>query len=183
MESYIELQLKPDNEMPLNDLMNRVYSKLHKALYDLTSHNIGVSFPSYRITLGNIIRLHSTNYELEKLQNKNWLGGMQSYCDISDILAVPIKTKFRVISRVQSNMTQSKLKRLMNRSSISEVDVKQYRAKMFTKSLDNPYVEITSCSNGNRYRRFIHFSELIDSPLSGDFDHFGLSKSASIPWF
>jgi len=183
MESYIELKLNPDIEMPLNDLMNRVYSKLHKSLYDLTSCNVGVSFPAYRVTLGNIIRLHSTDDELENFKNKKWLGGMHGYCDMSDILAVPTDTQFRIVSRVQVNMSHSKLNRLIKRGSIPEDEIKHYKAKSFTKGIDNPYVEITSTSNGNKYRRFISFSELMDSPILGDFDHFGLSKSASIPWF
>ena len=183
MDSYIELQLKPDAEMPLNHLMNAVYSKVHKALYDLKSNNIGISFPRYVVTLGNVLRLHSTSERLEKLNQESWLGGMHSYCDMSDILAVPADAQFRVVSRIQSSMSQSKLNRLIKRGSISEAEIKQYKTKMFTKGLDNPYIELASVSNGNKYRKFIQFSKLSDAPVLGQFDHFGLSKSATIPWF
>lgn len=183
MESYIDLKLNPDAEMPLNHLMNGAYSELHKALFDLRSCDIGISFPRFHISLGNVIRLHGNREKLKKLQQKNWLVGMHGCYDMSDILIVPADTQFRVISRIQTSMSQSKLNRLIRRGSISETEIKRYKEKMFTKGLDNPYIELTSGSNGNKYRKFIQFSKLIDVPVLGQFDHFGLSKSATIPWF
>jgi CRISPR-associated endonuclease Csy4 len=38
-------------------------------------------------------------------------------------------------------------------------------------------------SNGQLHRRFIEFSELQNKEVNGKFDLFGLSKSATIPWF
>jgi CRISPR-associated endonuclease Csy4 len=54
---------------------------------------------------------------------------------------------------------------------------------MFQKGLDNPYLELESGSNGHLHRRYIVFGELMDKPMSGEFDQFGLSKTATIPWF
>jgi len=80
-------------------------------------------------------------------------------------------------------MTESKLRRLIKRGSISEEEVKQYRIKMFQGGLENPYVELKSMSNGQMHRRFIEFGELQDKSVEGRFDFFGLSKEATIPWF
>ena len=80
-------------------------------------------------------------------------------------------------------MTQAKFNRLLKRGSITEDEAKQYKAKMFTKGLDNPYLELQSHSNGHKHRRYIQFGELLDSPITGEFDQFGLSKTATIPWF
>jgi CRISPR-associated endonuclease Csy4 len=183
MDNYIDIMLKPDAELPLNRLLNTVYTKLHKALCDLNSTSIGVSFPNSQATLGNTLRLHGSDKDLDDLMRLNWIGGMSVYCSISDILPVPDNSKFRTVSRKQTTMSQSKLNRLLKRGSITEDEVKNYKAKMFTKGLDNPYLELQSGSNGHRHRRYIEFGELLNEPVSGQFDQFGLSKTATVPWF
>lgn len=183
MDYFINIKLKPDAEMRENVLLNKVYIKLHKALFDINSTSIGVSFPAYKVTLGAVIRLHGSVGDLEKLQSMNWLGGLSGYCGVSESQKVPDEVLHRVVSRKQSNMTQAKLNRLIKRGSITPEETKNYRAKMFATGLDEPYLELESTSNGNRHRRYIQFSELKAEPSSGDFDSFGLSKTATIPWF
>jgi CRISPR-associated endonuclease Csy4 len=105
------------------------------------------------------------------------------YCDISPIQPIPDTSAFRTISRIQTTMSPAKLKRLLNRGTISIENVKKYKAKMFQKGLNSPYLELESASSGHKYRRYIAFGELVDQPSDGTFDHFGLSKTATIPWF
>ncbi len=183
MNHYFEIRMQPDPEIPATVLMNAVYSKLHKSLCDLNATGIGVSFPKYRVTLGDVLRLHGSAADLENLQRTNWVGGMSGYCSISDISPVPADSKHRTVSRKQTTMSQSKLRRLIKRGSITEEEAKAYRAKMFTKGLDNPYLELKSGSNGHKHRRYIELGELVDEPEKGEFDQFGLSKTATIPWF
>ena len=183
MNHYIDILIKPDAEMRENFLLNKVYSKLHKALVDLKSTDIGISFPQYEIILGEILRLHGSEIKLCKLQETDWLGGLKSYCNISGIELVQSEVNYRTVSRVQSNMTEAKLRRLIKRGSISDSELKVYKAKMFTKGLNNPYLELESNSNGHKHRRYIQFGELIGEPVEGLFDQFGLSKIATIPWF
>jgi len=183
MDHYIELKLKPDAEMRETVLLNKVYAKLHKALFDFNSSTIGVSFPDYKIMLGSVIRLHSNTVELEKLQAVNWLGGLSGYCVVSELRKVPSDSHHRVLSRKQSNMTQAKLNRLIKRGTIAPEEIKNYRAKMFLQGLDNPYLELESGSNGHKHRRYISFGELQSNIVVGVFDFFGLSKKATVPWF
>ncbi len=183
MDNYIEITLRPDAEMPLNWLLNAVYSKLHKALHNLGSTTIGISFPQYKVILGNTLRIHGSLEALDKLMQQHWLGGMLGYCKISDITPVPGKINHRTISRKQSTMSPSKLRRLIKRGSISDIEARQYQAKMFSKGMHNPYIELQSTSNGHRHRRYIEFGELLDHPVSGEFDSYGLSKTATVPWF
>ncbi|REL26549.1 type I-F CRISPR-associated endoribonuclease Cas6/Csy4 [Thalassotalea euphylliae] len=185
MDHYIDIKLMPDAEMPENVLMNKVYTKLHKVLFDFNADNIGVSFPEYRIKLGKLLRLHGDLAILNDLQGTDWLGGLgRGYCKVSSILPVPIDAKHRTVSRKQTTMSQAKLRRLKARGSISSAaEEKAYIAKMFTQGIDNPYLELESGSNGHKHRRFIQFGELTDQPIAGKFDHFGLSKLATIPWF
>ena len=183
MNYYIDIIIKPNAEIQLIILLNTIYTKLHKALYDLRSTSIGVSFPKYTLTLGNLLRIHGNELALQNLQNLNWLGSMNSYCDVSSVMAVPDGAKFRTVSRKQTTMSQAKLRRLIKRSSITEHETRQYRKKMFSSGLDNPYVELVSGSNKQKHRRYIEFGELFEQPVSGDFDQFGLSKIATVPWF
>ena len=183
MDNYIDIQIQPDAEMRENVLMNKVYTKLHKALFDLKSTGIGVSFPEYKVLLGRKIRLHGDSLVLKDLQGLNWLGGLSGYCQISVILTVPENVQYRVISRKQSTMTNAKLNRLIKRGTISEENIKAYKAKMFTKGLDNAYLELVSTSNDQLHRRYIQFSDMLIKPVEGTFDQFGLSKTTTVPWF
>lgn len=183
MDHYIDIQIQPDDEMRENVLLNKVYSKLHKALFSLKANDIGVSFPEYRVKLGGTLRLHSTAARLTELQQLNWLMGLSGYCKNTAIQPIPAHVLYRTISRIQATMTQAKLKRLIKRGTITEDRVKQYKAKMFSQGLDNPYLELESITNGHQYRRYLAFDELCEIARQGEFDYFGLSKTATIPCF
>lgn len=183
MNDYVDIKLLPDAEIPVTFLMNAIYTKLHKALYNQAAKNIGVSFPKCKVTLGNVLRIHGEKTVLDALLNFNWIGGMSGYCEVSRVLSVPSGAKFRMVSRKQPTMSQSKLRRLIKRGSITEDEIRQYKAKLFSKGLDNPYVELMSASNGQKHRRYIEFGKLLNEPISGEFDQFGLSKTATVPWF
>jgi CRISPR-associated endonuclease Csy4 len=183
MDYYIDIQIKPDAEMRENVLLNKVYSKLHKALYALKSTEIGVSFPKYKIMLGDVIRIHGSENKLTELQNIKWLGGLIGYCEVSAIQTIPDNVSYRTVSRIQTNMSKEKLRRLIKRGSISQEEIKQYKAKMFQQGLDNAYFELESTSNNQKYRRYIEFGELTETPTTGQFNYFGLSKEATIPCF
>ena len=183
MNHYIDILIKPDEERRENVLLNKVYAKFHKALFTLQANELAVSFPQYKIILGKLLRIHGTENKLTELQASHWLGGLSNYCDVSTIQAIPKEVLYRTISRKQSNMTEAKLRRLIKRGSISPDEVKGYKAKMFQQGLDNPYLELDSSSNGHKHRRYIAFGELVKSNIEGKFDSFGLSKTATIPWF
>ena len=183
MDSYVDILIKSSKKNPSNQLMSSVYSALHKALFDLGSTTIGVSFPRVNVMLGNVLRLHGTSSDLTRLDDLHWLGDLGADCEKSGIRNVPLDTKYRVVSRKQSTMSIAKLNRLMKRGSIPDSEVKQYKAKMFSKGLDNPYLDLMSHSTGKRHRRYFEFGEVRDVPVKGTFNQFGLSKSATIPWF
>ena len=183
MDHYVDISVLSDSEFPTTVLLSSLYAKLHKTLHDLATTNIGVSFPKYNITLGNILRIHGEQAVLHDLLGLNWLGGMSGYCDVSSVKPVPLKTKFRTVSRKQTTMSQSKLRRLVKRGSIMGNEIGPYKAKMLSKGIDNPYVELMSGSNGQKYRRYIEFGEVVEQPILGKFDQFGLSKTSTVPWF
>jgi CRISPR-associated endonuclease Csy4 len=183
MDYYIDIKIIPNKEIRENVLLNQVYTMFHKRLYDLKSTDIAVSFPQYRLKLGKLFRIHGNKEALERLNEKDWLGKYGVSCKVSNIEAIPQKVQYRTVSRVQQNMTEAKLRRLIKRGTIPEEDIKMYRIKMFQGGLENPYVELVSMSNGQRHRRFIEFGELQETEVKGEFDLFGLSKVSTIPWF
>ena len=80
-------------------------------------------------------------------------------------------------------MSNAKLNRLIKRETILAENIPQYKAKMFQHGLDNPYLELESASNGQKYRRYIQFGKLKTESTTGIFDTFGFSNQATIPWF
>ncbi|MGI2027472.1 type I-F CRISPR-associated endoribonuclease Cas6/Csy4 [Endozoicomonas acroporae] len=184
MDHFVDIRIKPDAEMRENLLLNKVYTKLHKVLFDLQAHDIGVSFPEFRVKLGRVIRLHATSPRLQELQKLDWLGGLAGYCQISNMKTVPDHAEHRTVSRLRSNMSPAKMRRLIARGALkTDEDIKSYRAKMYSSGLDSPYLELVSTSNGQSHRRYIQFGALQKEPVIGKFDYFGLSKQATIPWF
>jgi CRISPR-associated endonuclease Csy4 len=183
MDSYLNITVLPDEEMNENELLNKAYSKLHKALFDLQANNIGVSFPEFKCKPGRVLRIHSNATRLQQLQQLNWLGGLLGYCKVSDIQKVPSKVEYRVISRIQPTMTMSKLNRLIKRGSLTQDKVASYKTKMLSKRLENPFIELISNSGGQLYSRYIEVGHPKNDPVEGEFDYFGLSKTATIPWF
>ena len=183
MNNYIDIKINPDAEMRINVLLNKVYSKLHKALFTLKSTEIGISFPRYKVMLGDVIRLHGTEAKLTELQTSDWLDGLKGYCTVSSIQTIPEGISHRIISRIQANMTEAKLRRLIKRGNMTPEEVKGYKAKMFQRGIDNPYLELESTSNGHKHRRYLLFGDLQNKPVVGSFDQFGLSKTATVPWF
>ena len=184
MDFYIDIKIKPDAEMRASMLLNKVYSKLHKALFDINADDVGVSFPETKILLGHVLRIHSNKKKLLDLDITNWLGGLVSYCDKSDVLIVQEEFENRRVSRWQSNMSEAHLRRLILRGSIDAKEVKGYKAKMFAAQMTTlPFLELESASNGKRHRRYIKVSKPQNESVLGKFDTFGLSKTATIPWF
>lgn len=183
MEYFIEIRLQKNKDLKPNVLLNNVYANLHRRLYDLDAKTIGISFPDYRVLLGNRLRVHGGLQDLTTFQSVDWLGELKQYCKISDIEKVPQNVRYRTISRIQSTMSQSKLRRLIKRGTINEEDAKKYKIEMLKKGLENPYVELVSASNGKLHRRYFQFGELKSENMQGEFDFFGLSKEATIPWF
>lgn len=182
MDHYIEIKILPDPEFPATTLMNALSNKLHKALVDLRSNSIGVSFPDYGKTLGQRLRLHGAQQKLNELENCDWIGRMKDYCQSSAVLPVPEGIKHRTVSRQQDNMSEANLRRLIKRGSIDSAEVEAYKYKMVEQYQKGPYLELQS-SKGGRYRRYIVLGDLVDKEVVGEFNQFGLSKTATIPWF
>jgi CRISPR-associated endonuclease Csy4 len=182
MDHYIDINILPDPEFPASTLMNALFNKLHKALFELHSKQIAVSFPDYGKTLGLTLRLHGNKANLQKLEGLDWIGRMKDYCKNSEVQPVPPNVQYRTVSRTQDNKTNAKLRRLIKRGLDNKEKIAEYQQKMQQEYQKGPYIELQS-SKGQRYRRYILFGELVEQPTEGEFNQFGLSATATIPWF
>ena len=183
MDHYFDIVIKPDAEMRENVLLNMVYTKLHRVLVDLNSNNLGISFPEVNLHLGTRLRIHGNEAAVNKL-GMTWLGGLSGYCHVSAVSKVPdTVNSHRTVSRKQLNMTHAKMNRLLKRGSLEPADVGRYKEKMFAQPLSAPFLELVSISSGERYRRNLQLGEIQTAPALGEFDQFGLSRTATIPWF
>jgi CRISPR-associated endonuclease Csy4 len=202
MNHYQDITLKPNSDINLFLLRNKVYDKLHKTLYDLKSDNIGVSFPNItkentstnnedspslgiiQYKLGNAIRLHSEQNRLEDLQKSNWLNTLSDYCEIHPIKPIPQEIQgYQIYSRKKQTKSNAKLRRAIKRNQLNEQQIQQYKADWYKQGLKYPFVELNSVSTNQRYRIFIQPSEIHSQATQGNFNHFGLSSTATVPIF
>ncbi|KRW59053.1 type I-F CRISPR-associated endoribonuclease Cas6/Csy4 [Pseudomonas sp. TTU2014-080ASC] len=187
MDHYLDLKLLPDPEFAQTQLMSALFSKLHRGLSDLKRNDIGVSFPTIKDAtrgLGDCLRVHGTAEALQKLLALNWLTGMRDHVQVSAVTAVPADTKHRLVSRVQVDSNPERARRrLIKRHGISEEEARKRIPDSAAKRCDLPFVVTRSNSSGERFNLFIRHGPLLDSPQPGTFNQYGLSSTATVPWF
>lgn len=207
MKHYIDLTLLPDPDIHLNFLWQKVFKQMHIALVEnknLQGHSdIGFSWPRYRydkslVTLGNKLRVFAASEKLlEALDLTKWLNKFQDNVHITTVRTVPetvshvrfsrkaVKGKQR-IERVQ----QQKAKRWMEKSGLSleECITRLEKTKPQVGSC-LPFIwldsEQTKRNSNNRSSKFCLFiaREPCEKPEEGNFSCYGLSNSATVPWF
>lgn len=187
MDHYVDLTLLSDPEIAQQHLMGALFGKLHVALVAQHSGNIGISFPAVqaeRVWLGDCLRLHGNHAALTGLMTSNWLTGMRDHVHATESLAVPPKAWFRVVSRVQAKSNPERLRRRQMRR--HGLDVAQALANVpdsAAERLELPYVQLRSQSTAQSFRLFIRHGDLVETQAVGTFNAYGLSTTATIPWF
>ena len=186
MDRYIEFHLLPDPEQAPNLLMNVLYGKLHLALAELGSGDVGVSFPDAQkgAALGPRLRLHGTADALARLMRINWTAGMYDYVLQSSVMSVPSDAKFRSCYRVQAKSNPERLRRRMiKRHGVDAETAARKIPDSATEMLNLPYLQIKSLSSGKHFRLFLQFGPLKEEARNGVFNAYGLSREATVPWF
>ena len=183
MDYYFDIRVLPDSEFKETTLINAVYAKLHRMLMPVAEGRIGVSFPHYEKNLGDTIRVHGNAADLDKLQTEPWLKGLRDYTDVSAVQPVPVGCQYRVVSRRQAKSAHNKRKRLVNKGWMTIEAAWQKHPDESTKLLELPYAQFQSLSSQSIMRVFIDHTALVEQPAGGTFSSYGLSKTATIPWF
>jgi len=187
MNSYHEIRLLPDPEFPATMLMSALFAKLHRGLVEHGRGNIGISFPDVRDeakTLGQRLRLHGTESELTRLMQSNWTRGIRDYVEIAQLAAIPAHARHRVVRRVQAKSSPERLRRrLIVRKSLDANSARLAVPDSAARHLDLPYVVMASSTTRQQFKLFIEHMPIRDDETDGSFSAYGLSASATVPWF
>ncbi len=187
MDHYVEIRLRPDPEFPEHQLMDALFSKLHRVLAEQQRTDVGISFPGWQPRpqkLGDVLRLHANRIALASLISTAWLGGMQQMVQLSDITAAPAEVRHRRLLRVQAKSSPERLRRrLMRRQQLSPEEAKAQIPDSAAERLSLPFVEIASRSTGQRFRLFLKPGPELAQSVPGSFNAYGLSQTATVPWF
>lgn len=187
MNHYVDMDLRPDPEFPSYQLMSALYSKLHRILALQGCTGIGVSFPGLDVKaphLGARLRLHGSLALLSDLLERDWLAGMRDHVLLSPPMQVPNSAMHRTVRRVQVKSNPERLRRrLMRRHDLDEQEARQRIPDASARLLRLPFVQLKSASTGQSFRLFIDHGPTQSEAVTGEFNAYGLSQGATIPWF
>lgn len=191
MKVYLEIILKPQPEIPLYFLWEKVYQQIHLALVEMQDDDgkvsIGSVFPEYDaklFQLGTKLRLFAgSKQELEELDMPKWLSRLMDYVHLTNIKDVPKNCNFAVFKRLQPKSNNTRLaRRKAKREGISlekAMDYFKTRKEQISKA---PFIHVRSLSSDKRYRLLIGCVSAEQS-YSGKFSTYGLSSSSTVPIF
>jgi len=188
MDHYLDIKILSDPEFPAPMLMNVLFTKLHRVLVQLSSSDIGVSFPQIdeqRPSIGNMMRLHGHQASLQILREQDWLKGMRDHIELNDIAPVPNDAKHCQVKRVQAKSNAGRLRRRYQKRHPDVVDeeVERLIPDTVEKHLALPYLQLKSESTGQQFRLFLQHQPVQSPVTKGAFNCYGISSTATVPWF
>jgi CRISPR-associated endonuclease Csy4 len=187
MDHYIDISLLPDPETAPHQLMSALCTRLHRRLAALPGCQIGMSFPGFEVkppTLGRHLRLHGSAAALADLLALDWLAALRDHLHVSAAAAVPADTTHRVVRRVQAKSSPERLRRRrMRRHGIDAVEAAQHIPDDAAEYLSLPFVNMRSLSSAQDFRLFIEHAPPQPDAVDGEFNRYGLSQRATVPWF
>lgn len=184
MDHYIEIRVLPDPEFSEETLMAALVAKLHRAFGQRGKSDIGISFPEHGVKPGAVLRLHGHRQALNELESLAWRKGLSDFCAASAIQPVPAVRQWRCVSRVQvKSSAQRLLRRSVKKGWLTEEEAQQRLLTMEEVRTDLPWLNLRSLSSGQSFRLFIRHGDVLCAPVAGTFSTYGLSATATIPWF
>ncbi|CAK0756548.1 CRISPR-associated endonuclease Cas6/Csy4 [Gammaproteobacteria bacterium] len=181
VDYYVDIRILADPEFEPTLLLNALFAKLHRALVQTGTQSIGISFPclpSDQKNLGDCLRLHGMNADLEQFMASGWLIGMRDHILVQGPLSIPRTVVYRVVRRVQVKSNPARLQRRWMRRHGSTCLLRHRKIET-----DLPFLQILSQSTGEHFRLFIKHCPVSASPVVGKFSYYGLSATATVPWF
>ncbi|WP_449553598.1 type I-F CRISPR-associated endoribonuclease Cas6/Csy4 [Lelliottia amnigena] len=184
MDHYLEIRVLSDPEFSEETLMAALFAKLHRALGARGQGDIGVSFPRYSLKPGDTLRLHGSAQSLDELEKMAWRKGLSDYCLCKGVLPAPDINAWRCVSRVQVKSSPQRLmRRSVKKGWLTEEEAQQRLLNLQEARTDLPWLNLQSLSTGQSFRLFIRHGDIVDMPMCGEFSSYGLSATATIPWF
>jgi CRISPR-associated endonuclease Csy4 len=187
MDSYLDIELRPDPETASNHLLGALYAKVHQALVAQHGSNVAVCFPDHQMrpsTLGTRLRLLGSQAALQAVTATDWLGSMRDHVRVSAMAAVPPDAQHRSVRRVQAKSNPERLRRrLMKRHDLTPAQALDRIPDSAAELLNLPFVQLRSTSSGQPFRMFLSVGPALPAATTGEFNAYGLSQTATVPWF
>jgi CRISPR-associated endonuclease Csy4 len=187
MDHYVDIRALANPEISVPQVLNVAANKLHAALVALRASDVGVSFPRFRlepVSLGDTVRLHGHKERLAELLDTGFLNSLKDYVRVSDIGSVPEAAVYRVVRRVQVDSNVDRIRRRqIRRHGWTEEEARRRIPNSAERRLNLPYLQMKSRSTGQAFRLFIEHQDCRPTPVAGAFNSYGLSRSATVPWF
>lgn len=192
MNHYQEISLLPNADISVYFLWQKVYQQIHLALVEGKNADnasaIGVAFPEYAAnanSLGTNLNLFAEDEKsLEQMQCEKWLSRLKDYVHIFPIKTVPEKLEGHAcFKHIKLKGNKEKLARrrakrkgeTLQEALLHYEDFKEQNSKL-------PYINMTSQTNGQRFRLFIEKKETKE-PHTGLYSCYGLSNTTTVPLF
>ena len=197
----------PDAEANLGFLWQKVFQQVHIALVDNkvvdNESAVALSIVGYKdkdFPLGNQLRLLAVSEDvLQELDIHSWLNRLSDYCHIKPIKPVPsdvtqyarfMQKRVKGEGRIHTQL----LKKAKHISEKFNIDYEKCLAELKVKNKyvesKLPFITVESQQTKKQLKpgessKFLLFIEqtLFDKPSDGKFDCYGLSKTATVPWF
>jgi CRISPR-associated endonuclease Csy4 len=155
-------------------------------------------------TLGPRLRLHAEASRLRTVLQHINRNDLQDYLQVGNILPVPEQAQHCRVSRVIPKSSPERLLRRQMRRHPDEYrspeDARQAAIQRLVKErgmdlkaaseqvgrirkCELPFISLKSQSTGQPFRLFIRHGPPVSRPQAGSFNSYGLSTSATIPWF
>ncbi|MFT6163474.1 MAG: CRISPR-associated endonuclease Csy4 [Zhongshania aliphaticivorans] len=188
MDHYLEIKAIPDPELLQSAVVGQLMQVLH-GLLPAFCGRIGLSFPGYGQvrTLGGILRLHGTSEDLDQLAFRlKVLPIISSYALVTPIAKVPSMLKGHARFQRLHVKGESDRRRMEARHKARgtwTVELAQAIAEKYQQAIVCPHVILRSQST--EQPRVPLFVEKFNArePVAGEFSGYGLSKTATVPWF
>ena len=197
MKCYLDITLLPDAEANLGFLWQKVFQQVHLGLVENkiadNESAIAVSFPDYGdkiFPLGDKLRLFAENQrQLEQLNIEKWLSRLTDYTHIKSIKEVPSSVdQYALFKRKQfkSNLLREAKRRAKYKNETLAEAMEHF--KHYESKTTLAFINMTSLSTGkdtteNRGFKLFIEQEIVTEPRQDVFNCYGLSKTATVPWF
>lgn len=193
MQNYIDITLLPSDEIGHYFLWGKIYQQMHLALVEHGAGRVGFAFPEYssgQPRLGRKLRVFAQSIdELNQLNLSKWLSRLTDYCHITSARSVPDHAQHAIFFRKQFLTSPERLAKRRAKRNGETFEHALAHFDGFEENLTTlPFVELASSStttDADKSHRFKLFIErtIIKNIQSGEFNSYGLSKTASVPWF
>jgi CRISPR-associated endonuclease Csy4 len=192
MKYYLEINLLPNDEIPVYFLWQKLLHQIHIALADNKNPNgasaIGLGVPEHnaaQFSLGTRLRLFAEEEgALEKLQCEKWLNRLSDYMRIGAIHLVPEQVRgYACFKHIKLKGNKEKLaRRRAKRKGETFEQALAYYSDYEEQRSRLPYINMTSQTNGQHFRLFIE-KQHKEQEQKGLFSCYGLSNSSTVPLF